>query len=301
MFLVLALFLELRLALWVSLGIPISFLGAIMLMPGLDVTVNEVSLFGFILVLGIVVDDAIIVGESIFTHQADDGNRLRGSIEGAQAIATPVVFAVLTTVAAFLPLLFVPGMMGKMFRNMPLIVIPCLLFSLIESLNILPAHLSHKAQHRRRGLWTRFQGFFADGLKLLIHRAYRPGLELALRWRYLTVALGVSMLVVTLGFVFGGLVTFHFFPSVEADVISVSVTMPQGTPASVTSAAVRRAEVGAERLRSALFEETGRDYFRHVFASVGERQSGPGGEMFGSGTGGASANLGGVTIELAPA
>ena len=109
------------------------------------------------------------------------------------------------------------------------------------------------------------------------------------------------MLVVTLGFVLGGLVTFHFFPSVEADVISVSVTMPQGTPAAVTSAAVRRAEVGAERLRSALFEETGRDYFRHVFASVGERQSGPGGEMFGSGTGGASANLGGVTIELAPA
>ena len=302
-FLVLALFLELRLALWVSLGIPISFLGAIMLMPGLDVTVNEVSLFGFILVLGIVVDDAIIVGESIFTHQADDGNRLRGSIEGAQAIATPVVFAVLTTVAAFLPLMFVPGMMGKMFRNIPLIVIPCLLFSLIESLNILPAHLSHKARRRRRGPWTRFQGFFADGLKLLIHRAYRPGLELALRWRYLTVALGVSMLVVTLGFVLGGLVTFHFFPSVEADVISVSVTMPQGTPAAVTSAAVRRAEVGAERLRSALFEETGRDYFRHVFASVGERQSmpGPGGEMFGPGTGGASANLGGVTIELAPA
>ena len=275
-FLVLALFLELRLALWVSLGIPISFLGAIMLMPGLDVTVNEVSLFGFILVLGIVVDDAIIVGESIFTHQADDGHRLRGSIEGAQAIATPVVFAVLTTVAAFLPLMFVPGMMGKMFRNIPLIVIPCLVFSLVESLNILPAHLSHKAQRRRRRPWTRFQGFFANGLKLLIHRAYRPGLELALRWRYLTVALGVSMLVVTIGFVLGGLVTFHFFPSVEADVISVSVTMPQGTPASVTSAAVRRAEVGAERLRSALLEETGRDYFRHVFASVGERQSMPG-------------------------
>ena len=155
-FLVLALFLELRLALWVSLGIPISFLGAIMLMPGLDVTVNEVSLFGFILVLGIVVDDAIIVGESIFTHQADDGNRLRGSIEGAQAIATPVVFAVLTTVAAFLPLMFVPGTMGKMFRNIPLIVIPCLLFSLIESLNILPAHLSHKARRQPRGPWTRF-------------------------------------------------------------------------------------------------------------------------------------------------
>ena len=297
-FLLLALFLELRLAFWVSLGIPISFLGAIMLMPGLDVTVSQISLFAFILVLGIVVDDAIIVGESIFTRQEEHGEGLRGSIEGTHAIATPVVFAVLTTVVAFLPLMFVPGMMGKMFRNIPLIVIPCLLFSLVESLNILPAHLSHRPKRRHRGPWTRFQGFFADGLKLCIRRAYRPGLEIALRWRYLTAAVGVSMLVVTLGFVLGGWVTFHFFPSVEADAISVSVTMPQGTPVSVTSAAVRKAEVGAERLRSALFDETGRDYFRHVFASVGERPSGRG--MFGSG-GGVSANLGGVTIELAPA
>ena len=299
-FLLLALFLELRLAFWVSLGIPISFLGAIMLMPGLDVTVNQFTLFAFILVLGIVVDDAIIVGESIFTRQEDHGEGLRGSIEGTHAIATPVVFAVLTTVAAFLPLMFVPGMMGKMFRNIPLIVIPCLLFSLVESLNILPAHLSHRPKRRHRVAWTRFQGFFADGLKRCIRRAYRPGLEFALRWRYLTAAVGVSTLVVTLGFVLGGWVTFHFFPSVEADAISVSVTMPQGTPVSVTSAAVRKAEVGAERLRSALFDETGRDYFRHVFASVGERPSGRGPQMFGSG-GGVSANLGGVTIELAPA
>ena len=302
-FLLLALFLELRLAFWVSLGIPISFLGAIMLMPGLDVTVNQFTLFAFILVLGIVVDDAIIVGESIFTRQEDHGEGLRGSIEGTHVIATPVVFAVLTTVAAFLPLMFVPGMMGKMFRNIPLIVIPCLLFSLVESLNILPAHLSHRPKRRHRGAWTRFQGFFADGLKRCIRRAYRPGLEIALRWRYLTAAVGVAMLVVTLGFVLGGWVTFHFFPSVEADAISVSVTMPRGTPVSVTSAAVRKAEVGAERLRSALFDETGRDYFRHVFASVGERPSGrgPGEQMFGSGAGSVSGNLGGVTIELAPA
>ena len=228
-FLLLALFLELRLAFWVSLGIPISFLGAIMLMPGLNVTVNQFTLFAFILVLGIVVDDAIIVGESIFTRQEDHGEGLRGSIEGTHVIATPVVFAVLTTVAAFLPLMFVPGMMGKMFRNIPLIVIPCLLFSLVESLNILPAHLSHRPKRRHRGAWTRFQGFFADGLKRCIRRAYRPGLEIALRWRYLTAAVGVAMLVVTLGFVLGGWVTFHFFPSVEADAISVSVTMPRGT------------------------------------------------------------------------
>ncbi len=131
-FLVLALFLDLRLAFWVSLGIPISFLGAIMLMPGLGVSVNVISLFAFILVLGIVVDDAIIVGEMIFSRQEEHGDGLRGSIEGAQAIHTPVIFAVLTTVAAFMPLMFVPGTMGKIFAVIPLIVIPCLLFSLVE-------------------------------------------------------------------------------------------------------------------------------------------------------------------------
>ena len=133
-FAVLALFLELRLAFWVSLGIPISFLGAMAFMPAGDVSINVMSLFAFILVLGIVVDDAIIVGENIYRHQEEHGHKsnMRGSIEGAQEIAKPVIFAALTTVAAFLPLMFVPGMMGKIFRVIPLIVIPCLILSLIH-------------------------------------------------------------------------------------------------------------------------------------------------------------------------
>ena len=184
-FIVLALFLELRLAFWVSLGIPISFLGAIAFMPVLGVSINIMSLFGFILVLGIVVDDAIIVGENIFTHQEQDGDGLGGAISGAQEIAKPVIFAVLTTVAAFLPLMFVPGMFGKFFRVIPLIVIPCLLFSLIESLQILPAHLSHVGRKKTHpGAWRRVQSVFANGLKRFIQRVYRPSLELALEWRY---------------------------------------------------------------------------------------------------------------------
>ena len=301
-FLVLALFLELRLAFWVSLGIPISFLGAIMLMPVMDLSLNRVSLFGFILVLGIVVDDAIIVGENIFTRQESDKNGLRGSIQGAQEIATPVSFAVLTTVAAFLPLMFVPGMMGKMFLGIPLIVIPCVLFSLIESLNILPAHLSHLPKHRTQWAWTRFQGVFTRGLKLFILRVYSPGLEFALRWRYFTATVGIATLVITVGAVLGGLLQFHFIPSIESESITVSVTMPQGTPVAVTSDALRRAENGADRLRTELFEETGRDYVEHVFTAVGDQpsgQRGPGG-MFGPGPSGASAHLGEVTIELVP-
>ena len=300
-FLVLALFLELRLAVWVSLGIPVSFLGAIALMPGLDVSVNVMSLFAFVLVLGIVVDDAIIVGENIFRHQEEHGEGMRGSIEGGHEIAKPVVFAVLTTVAAFMPLMFVPGMMGKIFRVIPLVVIPCLLFSLVESLNILPAHLSHIPKRGRPGPWRRFQGLFANGLKLFVRRVYRPVLETALRWRYLTAALGVASMILTLGMVLSGRPNFHFFPSIEADFMAASVTMPQGTPVDATSVAVEKLEAGAARLRQALIEETGQDYFLHVSASVGDQpMASRGGGPMGPIRNISAPHLGEVTIELAP-
>ena len=300
-FLVLALFLELRLAFWVSLGIPISFLGAIMLMPGADVTVNVISLFAFILVLGIVVDDAIIVGENVYAHQEQHGEGLRGSIEGGREIATPVVFAVLTTVAAFMPLMFVPGLMGKVFRVIPLVVIPCLLFSLVESLWILPAHLSHIPTRRRTGPLRRVQQKFANGLKLFIRRAYQPLLEIGLRWRYTTAAVGVSTLIVTGGMVLGGWTNFHFFPNIEADFMAASITMPQGTPVSETAAAVRKLEIGTERVRRELVEETGEDYFRHTFTAVGDqpmasREGGPLAGMISA----TAPHLGEVTVELLP-
>ena len=301
-FLVLALFLELRLAFWVSLGIPISFLGAIALMPGLDVSVNVISLFAFVLVLGIVVDDAIIVGENIYRHQERHGDGMRGSIEGAYEIAKPVTFAVLTTVAAFSPLLFVPGMMGKIFRVIPLVVIPCLLFSLIESLNILPAHLSHIPKRTRPGPWRRFQSLFSEGLKRFVRSVYCPLLESALRWRYLTASIGVGIMIVTVGLVLSGRPPFRFIPNIEADVISASVTMPQGTPVATTGEAVARLEAGADRLRRRLLDETGLDYFVHVLAAVGDqpmagRGGGPDGPPVGSV---ASSHIGEVAIELLP-
>ena len=300
-FVALALFLDLRLALWVSLGIPVAFLGAIALMPSLDVSINVMSLFAFVTVLGIVVDDAIIVGENIFRHQESHGDGLRGSIEGAQEIAKPVIFAVLTTVAAFTPLLFVPGMMGNIFRVIPLVVIPCLLFSLIESLGILPFHLSHLHKRDNPGPWRRFQALFANGLKLFIRKAYVPGLELALRWRYLTAAAGVATLILTGGMVLGGWTSFHFFPSMEAPVIAAAITMPQGTPASVTSAGVEKLELGAARVRARLLEETGMDYFLHVVASVGDQpMASRGGGPIGPVLDLAAAHVGEVTIELAP-
>ena len=301
-FLVLTLFLELRLAFWVSLGIPISFMGAVMLMPGVGATVNVLSLFAFILVLGIVVDDAIIVGENIYAQREKRRNGLDAAIEGAREIATPVVFAVLTTVAAFMPLLFVPGMMGKFFRVIPLVVVPCLLFSLVESLQILPAHLSRLPQRARGGPLRRVQRRFADGLMWFARNVYARVLAAGLRWRYLTAAVGVSTLVLTGGMVLGGWTSFHFFPSIEADFMTGSVTLPQGSPVSVTAEAVGKLEAGAERLRRELRAETGDDYFRHVLAAVGEQPT-TARESAMPGVGGALAapHLGEVTIDLLPA
>ena len=301
---VLTLFLELRLAFWVSLGIPVSFLGAIALMAVTGVSVNMVSIFAFILVLGVVVDDAIIVGENIHRHQEEHAAGPRGAVEGAREVSKPVTFAVLTTVAAFMPLLFIPGVFGRIFRIIPLVVIPCLLFSLIESLGILPAHLAHGHRRGPAGVWRRFQQRIASGLMWFVRAAYEPVLEVALRWRYVTAAIGVSSLVLTAGVVLGGRITFLFFPSIEAEFMTASVTMPQGTPVEATSEAIAKFEAGAERVRARLREVTGMDYFRHVASTVGDQPMlARGGLPMGriSATIVAFPHVGEVTVELAPA
>ena len=226
----LALFLRMRLAFWVSLGIPISFLGAMALMPALDVSINMLSLFAFVVVLGIVVDDAIVVGENIHTHQDRHGEGLRGAIEGAQEMAVPVTFAILTTIAAFMPLIASPGTFGKIVRVIPLIVVPCLVFSLVESLLILPAHLSHLPRRQEaKSAWHRFQGRAAGGLQAFSQKTYRPLLERAIESRYLSASVGISTLVLTLGLVAGGLIKFVFLPTVEANYVAAQLTMPLGT------------------------------------------------------------------------
>ena len=298
-FVLLAVFLELRLALWVSLGIPISFLGMFMLMPGLGVTANIISTFAFIMALGIVVDDAIIVGENVYRHQRRGRDPLEGALEGVQEVATPVFFAVLTTVAAFAPLLFVPGLLGKMMRYVPLVVIPCLLFSLVESLNILPAHLAHR-RIDRRGWWSRFQHALADGIEVVVDRVYRPALAASLRWRYLTLASGVSVLVMTVGLVLGGRVAFHFFPAPEADVIYATLTMPQGTPAAATTAVARRLEDSAEQLRREVIQQAGTDPLRHIFIAVGNQPLGVAPGPLWAKPSRSSGHLAQVMVELAP-
>ena len=284
-FATLALFLRLGLAGWVSVGLFVSFLGTLWVMPIMDVSINLLSLFAFILVLGIVVDDAIVVSENIHAHQEKHEHALEASILGAQEVSKPVIFAVLTTVAAFIPLLIVPGNTGKIMRGIPMVVIPTLLFSLIESLFVLPTHLSHRVQIDDEGdagksswnplvIWHRFQQGFTRKVDGFIHAVYSPFLEKALVWRYLSVATAVGLFLVTVGLWLGGWVRFQFFPPVEGDNVAAILTLPQGTPVQVTREAVKKLQDSAIQLRDSIdqgrTEEEG-SVFRHVLASVGQQ------------------------------
>jgi len=258
-FLVLALFLRFRLAFWVTLGIPISFMGALWVMPELDQSINMLTLFGFILVLGIVVDDAIVVGESIFSHQKKEGVNVHSAIKGAQRVAVPVTFAVMTTIVAFVPMLGLPGMMGKFFKVIPMVVIPTLVFSWIESKVVLPAHLSHSSKRIDKlstyppfSWWVSFQGMFERGLEWWAKHVYQPSLDFCLRWRYATVAAGITTLFMTLGLVRGDFVKWVFFNQIEGDIVSAQLTMPLGTSVDATERAISQIEAAAKVLQDEL-------------------------------------------------
>jgi multidrug efflux pump subunit AcrB len=307
-FITLALFLRFRLALWVMVGMLLSFMGAIWLMPVLGVSINMISLFAFILVLGIVVDDAIIAGENIYTHQHRTGKGLQGAIDGAREISVPVVFAVLTTIAAFVPLISITGTIGKVMYVIPLVVISCLAWSLIESLWILPAHLSHykhrdPSESRRENLWQRFQSRFADKIEQAMTQFYRPFLDACLRRRYLTISIALSLLILTTGLILGGRLKWVFFPEVESDYVSAAITMPPGIPVEVTAEAVQRLEESAEQVRRELQEQYGTEQFRYVITAIGQHpyatmQRQNSGALT---AGERAAHLGEVTIELQPA
>ena len=239
----LGLFLEVKLSFWVTLGIPISFLTGLWMLPEFDVSINMISLFGFIMVLGIVVDDAIIVGENIFRKYEGGATALKGAVDGSVEVGRPVVFAVLTTVAAFWPLLSGSGTMGKIMRNIPIVVILVLIGSLIESLLILPAHLSRSREKKaRKTVKNAKEKFTSRGLKWVINGPYAKSVRFCLRWRYATIAIGIAVLLLSVGVWRGGWIRFTFFPKVEGDVLTCSVTMPAGTPLAQTEKLVKYLE-----------------------------------------------------------
>jgi len=266
--LILALFLDVRLALWVALGIPTSFLGMFALMPSLDLSVNMITLFAFIITLGMVVDDAIIVGEAAFVKRQHGSPPLAAAIAGAREMAVPVTFAILTSLAAFSPLFFVPGTMGKVFQFIPYVVIGILVVSLFESFAILPAHLAHLSSEPPAWArpFARVQGVVDRGLTAFSAKLYRPFLERALAVRYTTLAVAIATLVVTIGLVAGGVVPFSFFPDLEGDVVTVTARLPVGAPAAQTEVARQALEDGAHAARA----ELGESFVVGMFTRVGE-------------------------------
>ena len=299
--LALALFLRPSLALFVAIGIPVSFLGTLMIGPLIGLTVNLISLFAFILVLGIVVDDAIVVGESVFTRFQRHGPGTDSAISGTHAVSIPVTFAVLTTIVAFTPIFWLPGLIGKFLVAVPLVVIPTLLFSLVQSKLVLPYHLSlcrvgDESLRDKLNPVSRFQRRFSDGLERFVHTHYRRILELAMKNRYTTVAIFVAILIISLGMVFGGWVRFIFFPNVPSDYIIVELKMAEGVPLSETERALDRIESALDQISRKEVSEGKFDPVKHKGVFLGYSPinvTGPGIAAAGSGS-----NIGSLFVEL---
>ena len=229
---VLLLTLRPKVAFWVAVGIATAYAGAFILLPSLGVSLNMLSTFAFLLVLGIVVDDAIVVGESIHTESQKTGGGITASVFGTQLVAKPVIFAVLTTIIAFLPWVFIDGSTSEFTRNITWVVITALAFSLVESILILPAHLSSLKPRENLGTFGRFQKSIADAITNFAQTRYRSIGQWAIQNRYLTFSIFVAILVIGFGMFNLGYVKKSFNPEFESDEITVTVEMPDGSPYS---------------------------------------------------------------------
>ena len=302
-FIILTLFLRPSLAFFVMLGIPISFLGAFIVLPVFDVTINLASLFGFILVLGIVVDDAIIVGESIFTEfQKQGGPGVNASVIGTKRVSIPVTFAVLTTIVAFIPILTIPGFLGKFFFPIPIVVIATLIGSLVESKLVLPYHLTlckvGTGAQKELNWFQKKQRMIADALERFIDEKYRPVLKKSIERRYTLLASFIAILMIMLSFLIGNHLKFVFFPPVPSDYILAKVSMPEGTPYKVTEKAIQQMEVGLNKLSKEIMDMGYGQPFDNVVVTVGGTNfDGSGGPM-GEGLSIRSENIGEIAVEL---
>lgn len=280
-FIILGLFLEARLAFWVTMGIPSSFLGAFLLLPYFGVSINMLSLFAFIIVLGMVVDDAIVIGENIYSYRENNTNRLLASIKGTKEIAVPVIFSVLTTMAAFIPLFFVPGIMGKFFYEIPCIVITVLGMSLLEALFILPNHLAHaKSANLDQGLLAiihQKQQKFSTRFMNIVSKYYRIIILRTIKYRYHVAAISLSMLIINLGIILGGQIKFSFMPNMDSEIILLHSEFASGSPVSLSKKLEKTLKTAAI---NALEKLGGADKATGFYSQIGSTMN-PGGAIFG--------------------
>ncbi len=313
-FLMLAIFLEMRLAFWVALGIPVSLLGAATFMLYTGHTLNMTTMFAFLIALGIVVDDAIVVGENIFVHRKMGKRFVQAAIDGTYEVMPAVMTSVATTVIAFMPVMYLEGRFQRLAAALPSCVGAMLVLSLLESMTILPAHLGH-----REGRFMKFMVYILlplkplgwlfskinfrvnQGLDWFVETVYLPVLRWSLRNQPIVLSVCAGMLLIAVGVVRSGIVPFLIFPSVDQASITAQVTYPDGTPAFMADEATRRLEdailqVGREAAAEGL-TDVPEGIVVYVHRTVGQ---GPSGGFGGGGTVSSGSHVGGVSVRLVP-
>ncbi len=254
---VLMLTLRPKVAFWVSVGIATAYAGAFIFLPALGISINMLSTFAFLLVLGIVVDDAIVVGESIHTESQKTGGGITAAVFGTQLVAKPVIFAVLTTIIAFLPWVFLDGSTSEFTRHITWVVITALAFSLVESLMILPAHLAHLKPREKLGRFGHMQKGIANGITNFAQRHYRRFGTWAIERRYLTLSIFIAVLIVAFGLFSVGYVKKSFMPDIESDEITVNVVLPEGASYTRALDILAQLQEGERQLVEEVNERTG--------------------------------------------
>ena len=288
--LALTLFLEIRLAFWVAVGIAVSFVGTFGVMAILGVSINLMSLFAFILAIGIVVDDAIVVGENIYAEREKGTKGVIASIRGTRRITRPVIFAVLTTMVAFGPLFFIPSSIGKIIEEIPIIVMSVLFFSLVESLLVLPNHLSHlprpgapRMAGQRVHFVKRTQMRVDEGLRRFIDGPLDRSLRFATGRPGVVIATGVAMVILCVATIPAGIIRVNFMPTVEGDLVTATLEMPEGTPvqrtANMAGVVESAGHQALEQLAAGAGEEVD-DLLAGVNVTIGKdaRRNGPAGD-----------------------
>ncbi|MDG2170760.1 MAG: efflux RND transporter permease subunit [Opitutales bacterium] len=274
---ILGIFLRPQVAFWVVLGIPVSFAGGALLMPVFGISANIMSLFGYILVLGVVVDDAIITGENVYTRLKTGMDPTEAAILGTKQVAVPVTFGVITTIVAFLPLLYFDGVWGDFAKQIPPIVGAVLIFSLVESKLILPAHLKHIRIKPETNIFSRFQTSIANSLERFVEKVYQPSLKFAISNRFSVLALFTTMGLLMAGYCMGGRLGFQSFPSVDTARLTATLAFPGDVPVEITDRYIRRIVGAVDQLKEEFVDSgTGEPLVRNVSLVSGARYPGKG-------------------------
>lgn len=239
---ILSLFLKPRIALWVAFGLPISFLGMFAIAGQFDVTINVLSLFGMIIVIGILVDDGIVIAENIFSHHEKGKSPVRAAIDGTLEVIPPIISAILTTILAFSTFLFLDGRLGEFFGEVSVIVLLTLTVSLIEALIILPSHVAHSKTLQKKTKSYKLNIWAENFMVYLRDRLYLPVLSFFMKNKLIGFSILSGLVIITFGAIKGGIIRTTFFPKIASDRIQISLNMPQGTNASVTDSLMKNLE-----------------------------------------------------------